>query len=109
MAGNLTGSAGASAAARPPGRVVLVVGGGGREHALAKRLARSASVARVLITPGNAGTELVGRNVPLGPTGLSSEHVLGVCERESVDLVVIGPEGPLCAGVADELRKKGVA
>src|SRR5262245_55041699 len=89
-------------------RVILVVGGGGREHALARRLARSASVRQVLVTPGNAGTETVGRNVPPGPTGLSAEHILSVCERESVDLVVIGPEGPLCAGVADELRKRGV-
>jgi phosphoribosylamine--glycine ligase len=91
------------------GRVVLVVGGGGREHALGRRLARSPSVARVLTAPGNGGTEELGRNVGLGSAGLGASALADICRRESVDLAVIGPERPLCDGVADELRAQGIA
>jgi len=90
------------------GRVVLVVGSGGREHALARRLARSASVGTVLVTPGNGGTDEDGQNVSPPPAGISAESLAEVCQRESVDLVVIGPEAPLCAGIADGLRRLGV-
>ncbi|HEY3593334.1 MAG TPA: phosphoribosylamine--glycine ligase, partial [Polyangiaceae bacterium] len=91
------------------GRVVLVVGGGGREHALARRLAQSPSVGSVLAAPGNAGTEEVGRNVALGSAGLQADNLVTICQQEMVDLVVIGPERPLCDGLADELRDKGIA
>jgi phosphoribosylamine---glycine ligase len=90
------------------GRTVLIVGSGGREHALAKRLARSPSVGRVLVAPGNAGTEEVGTNVALPSDAIDVENLGSICAREKVDLAVIGPEAPLVAGVADGLRQRGV-
>jgi phosphoribosylamine--glycine ligase len=81
---------------------VLVIGGGGREHALAWRLARDEAVRRVRIAPGNGGTHAVAENVP----ELDAKDPIAVTRhaaRERYDLVVIGPEAPLAAGVADEL------
>jgi phosphoribosylamine--glycine ligase len=92
-----------------PGRVVLVVGSGGREHALSKRLARSPSVGKVLIAPGNPGTEEVGQNIALPSDGPTGENLARICEKEAVDLVVVGPDAPVVAGVADVLKQRGFA
>jgi phosphoribosylamine--glycine ligase len=81
---------------------VLVVGQGGREHALAWRLAQSPSVDRVFVAPGNAGMADVATCEPI-----SSGDVPGLvdfAEREAMDLTVVGPEAPLVAGVADEFE-----
>lgn len=86
---------------------VLVVGGGGREHALAWALARSPSVERVLVAPGNAGIASIATCAPAGPDATAAATALA--RRERVDLVVVGPEGPLAAGLADELRAAGTA
>ena len=86
---------------------VLVIGGGGREHALAWRLARDEGVRRVRIAPGNGGTAAVAETVP----DLDVTDPLAVARhaaRERYDLVVVGPEGPLAAGVADELVSASV-
>ncbi len=88
------------------GARVLVVGGGGREHALAWGLARSARVSEVLALPGNAGTEALARTLP-DPGDV--ERVADEALRAGVDLVVIGPEAPLVAGLADACRDRGVA
>ncbi len=85
---------------------VLVVGGGGREHALAWKIASSPLVEEVLCAPGNAGTAAVARNVPVAAGDL--EGLVALAERERVGLVVVGPEEPLCAGLADRLRARGV-
>lgn len=88
------------------GRSVLVIGTGGREHALAWRLATSPSVDAVASAPGNPGTEA------LGPThAVDTEDPVAVAdlaERLGVDLVVVGPEAPLVAGAVDELDRRGI-
>ena len=78
-----------------------MLGSGAREHALAWRLARDEGVRRVRIAPGNGGTAAVGENVDLDPTDPLA--VARHAARERYDLIVIGPEAPLAAGVADEL------
>jgi phosphoribosylamine--glycine ligase len=85
---------------------VLVVGGGGREHALVWRLLRDPSVAEVLAVPGNAGIARETRCVPLAADDVPA--IAGLVERERVDLSVVGPEAPLVAGLADELRSRGM-
>lgn len=80
---------------------VLVVGSGGREHALAVRLLESPSVARVLVTPGNGGTRAGGlESVPGDP--------FEVARRLRPDMVVVGPEQPLCDGLVDRLEAEGL-
>ncbi len=88
------------------GRRILVVGGGGREHALAWRLATSGSVDEVASCPGNPGM------AELGPTfevdGADPVAVTALAEREGFDLVVVGPEAPLVAGLVDRLQERGI-
>jgi phosphoribosylamine--glycine ligase len=81
---------------------VLVIGGGGREHALCLALARDPSVGEIVAAPGNPGIAAVARTVPLTTP-------LEVAQQVGPDLVVVGPEAPLVAGAADELRAAGFA
>jgi phosphoribosylamine---glycine ligase len=81
---------------------VLVIGGGGREHALCLGLARDRSVEEIVAAPGNPGIATVARTVPLTTP-------LAVASEVRPHLVVIGPEAPLVAGAADELRAAGFA
>src|SRR5580765_7015360 len=86
---------------------VLVLGGGGREHALAWRLRRDEGVERVWIAPGNGGTPAVAETIPdldIANPAAVARHAA----RERYDLVVVGPEAPLAAGVADALRQASV-
>ena len=76
---------------------VLVVGGGGREHALAWRLAQSPLVEELLVAPGNAGIASVARCVPVPADDLPG--IVALVERERIDLTVVGPEAPLVAGL----------
>jgi phosphoribosylamine--glycine ligase len=86
---------------------VLVVGSGGREHALAWKLAQSPAVEEVHAAPGNPGIAKLGECHPIRAE--DGESLLGLARTLDADLVVIGPEAPLVAGVADELRRGGVA
>lgn len=85
---------------------VLVLGSGGREHALAWSIAKSPQVGDLFIAPGNGGTVQCGRNVPLDPC--DAEAVIGFSKDQGIGLVVIGPEAPLVAGVADAVRAAGI-
>lgn len=84
---------------------VLLLGSGGREHALACAIARSSRLTELVLVPGNPGTASLGRNVALNPS--NPEAVLALAREIPADLVVIGPEAPLVAGVADTLRAAG--
>src|SRR5689334_8670469 len=84
---------------------VLLVGSGGREHALAWKLAQSPLLDRLLIAPGNPGTAEVGHNVPVDAG--NPALLLDIARREHIGLMVIGPEAPLAAGLADTLRSAG--
>ena len=85
---------------------ILVVGSGGREHALAWRLAQSSRIARVYVAPGNAGTQAEKNlvNVPITDIKLLIEFV----RREAIVFTVIGPEAPLAAGIVDQFRAAGL-
>ena len=85
---------------------ILLVGSGGREHALARTLRLDPSVTDLIIAPGNPGTESLGENVPVDI--LDGEALTALALEREVDLVVVGPEAPLVAGVADDLRNAGI-
>jgi len=82
---------------------ILVLGGGGREHALAWKLAQSPDVT-VFAAPGNPGIEKIGKCLPVEPTPAGW---LAAAEQVNADLTVVGPEGPLVAGVVNAFRLKG--
>ena len=86
---------------------VLVVGGGAREHALVRSLLADPDVSDVLAAPGNAGIALDVATVPLDVT--DAEAIGELAADLMVDLVVVGPEGPLVAGAADAVRARGIA
>lgn len=85
---------------------VLVVGGGGREHALAWKLASEPAVDTILCAPGNPGTAAIARNVDI--TASDPAAVATLAEREQIDLTVVGPELPLDRGIVDLFRSRGL-
>jgi phosphoribosylamine--glycine ligase len=86
---------------------ILLVGGGGREHALAAAIAASPLCDALIAAPGNPGIAAHARCVPIAADNLSELVALAITER--VDLVVVGPEAPLVAGLADGIRSAGIA
>ena len=88
---------------------ILIVGGGGREHALAWKCAQSPRVAEVFVAPGNAGTALEPkvRNIEIPADDIDA--LLHFASREAIGLTIVGPEGPLVAGIADRFTAAGLA
>jgi phosphoribosylamine--glycine ligase len=86
---------------------VLVVGGGGRENALAWALNRSHGVEQVWVSPGNGGTQDLAGCQQLAIAESDHDGLLAACREHAVDLVVVGPEAPLAAGLGDRLRAAG--
>lgn len=85
---------------------ILIVGSGGREHALAWKLAQSPLVTRLFVAPGNGGTARVAENVPIGDADLPA--LVAFARHKQIDLVVAGPELPLVLGLADTLAQEGI-
>ena len=86
---------------------VLLVGGGGREHALAWKLAQSPGLGRMTAAPGNPGIAAHARCVPIKDTAI--DQIVALAQQERPDLVVVGPETPLALGLGDRLRAAGLA
>src|SRR6516225_11402254 len=86
---------------------ILVLGSGGREHALAWRLSRDPEAPEVVVAPGNDGLAQSFRCVTVNER--EPAEVVALARREAASLVVVGPEAPLAAGVADALAAAGIA
>ncbi len=84
---------------------VLVVGAGGREHALASRLAGESGVEAIVCAPGNPGMSRVATIVPVDPA--DPEALLAIADRERIDFTIVGPELPLNHGVVDRFHAEG--
>ncbi len=84
----------------------LLLGSGGREHAIAHAISKSKKLGNLFILPGNAGTAQLGTNLP-GDLN-NHEQVLVAAKQNGIDLVVVGPEKPLCDGIVDRLAAEGV-
>ncbi len=78
---------------------ILLLGSGGREHALAWKLSRSSTLESLFIAPGNAGTREYGENISLDPCDF--EAVKATVLKNKINMVVVGPEAPLVAGISD--------
>ena len=85
---------------------ILVLGGGGREHALVWAMAQNPKADRIFCAPGNAGIASLADCAAIDPE--DAPAVIDFCARKSVDFVVVGPEAPLAAGIADALRAVGI-
>jgi phosphoribosylamine--glycine ligase len=86
---------------------ILVVGSGGREHAIAWKIAQSPRLEKLFIAPGNAGTASLGENIPIDAENISG--IVEFCQSQKIDLVIIGPEAALAAGLVDQLRTRQIA
>jgi phosphoribosylamine--glycine ligase len=85
---------------------ILIVGGGGREHALAWKIAQSSRCTKLYAAPGNPGIAQVAECIPIGADDI--DKLLAFAREEKIDLTVVGPERPLIAGIVDRFRKAGL-
>ncbi|WOO38203.1 phosphoribosylamine--glycine ligase [Anaerocolumna sp. AGMB13020] len=85
---------------------VLIIGGGGREHAIAYKIAQSKKVTELFCAPGNAGIKEYAACVPIGV--MEFERLADFAEKESIDLTVVGPDDPLVGGIVDVFKQRGL-
>ena len=85
---------------------VLLVGSGGREHAIAWKLAKSKKLGQLYIAPGNPGTANFGKNVDIGVNDIAG--LVEFAKSKDIGLAVIGPEDPLAAGIVDSFEQAGI-
>ena len=85
---------------------VLLIGSGGREHAIAWKMAQSKNLSKLYIAPGNPGTAQCGENIPIA--GDDVEKLLEFSRQNNIELVVVGPEDPLAAGIVDKFEAAGI-
>ena len=85
---------------------VLVVGNGAREHAIAWKLSQSASVGRLFVAPGNAGTHAIAVNIPISAEDIPA--LIDFASANAIDLTVVGPEAPLAIGIVDAFTDAGL-
>lgn len=85
---------------------ILVIGSGGREHALAWKIAQSPRVAKLYVAPGNAGTAAIATNLPISANNIPA--LAEAARREKINLAVIGPEAPLAEGIVDTFTRAGI-
>ncbi len=89
-------------------KTILIIGNGGREHALAWRIAQSEHVNKIYVAPGNAGTaqELNITNIDIAATDIPA--LIEFAKKHAIDLTIVGPEAPLALGIVDHFRKQGL-
>jgi phosphoribosylamine---glycine ligase len=85
---------------------VLIIGGGAREHALAWKLARSPDLGRLYVAPGNGGTETIAQNIPIKTSDTAA--LMDFARAEKIDLIIVGPDDALAAGIVDAFRSAGL-
>jgi phosphoribosylamine---glycine ligase len=85
---------------------ILLIGNGGREHAMAWKIAQSQKLTQLFIAPGNAGTAQVGTNLNINATDI--EGLANFAREKKIDLVAVGPEAPLAEGIADKFNEMGI-
>src|SRR5688572_12470576 len=86
---------------------VLIIGSGGREHAITWKVTQSPKAAQVFVLPGNPGTSQFAKNVE--DISLDDHAaVIKFCKKNQIDLVIVGPEAPLAAGLVDSLSEAGI-
>ena len=86
---------------------VLIVGGGGREHAIAVKIAENRNVTKLYAAPGNGGMASLCELVPLKATDI--EAIADFAKEKAIDFVVVAPDDPLCMGLVDLLSERGIA
>ena len=85
---------------------ILLVGSGGREHAIAWKISQSPLLSELYIAPGNGGTANLGKNIPIEDNDI--DGLVSFAKKQTIDLVIVGPEAPLSEGLVDQLNSSNI-